>query len=63
MASITEEIEKGKKKLEEIKKQIRELKEIRSKTSLNFFQKSELSDLDEAQNKLISHIKKLHASL
>ena len=63
MASVIEEINKGKAKLEEIKKQIRELKEIRVKTSLNFFQKDELSTLDNAQNKLIEHIKRLHASL
>ena len=63
MASVIEQINEGKAKLEEIKKQIRELKEIRSQTGLNYFQKSELSSLDEAQNKLISHIKRLHASL
>ena len=63
MASITQEIKNGQAKLEEIKKQIRELKEIRAKTGLNSFQQQILKDLDETQRKIINHIKKLHASL
>ena len=63
MATIDEELKKSQEKLEEVKKQIRELKEIRTKMGLSFVQKNELLNLDNTQQELIKRIKRLYASL
>ena len=63
MASIDEELKKSQEKLDEVKKQIRELKEIRTNTGLSFVQKNELLNLDNTQQELIKRIKRLYASL
>ena len=59
MDSISDEIKKGKKKLQEIQEQIRELKANRSKIGLNSIQKKILLNFINAQKKIIEHIKKL----